>query len=393
MEKCHRGPFGSNKSSRANKAIHRTFSRDASLCVCPPVMLGVIRKRKDMSRIQSIDVFRVLAIIAVISIHTSPFGGVENNQSYALLSVAINQGARFAVPFFFVISGFFFAKKIYGGNRILPTTTSYLKRLLTIWLFFSIIYILPYDLIAAFEHGALGPIKVVYWNLLAIANNPIQFIFQGTKVHLWFLVSLGISVVIASVFIGYFQRSHLALLIILSVALYGFGLLAKAYADTPIGINIDFNTRNGPFFSTVFFVMGVVLSRFELNQNYLYYGLLVLLLGYTIHVGEIYYLYSSFGTLPTSHDYVFGTLFIGLGVSMMALSNHPLLKSRRLSNIGRYTVGIYAIHFVFVDILRPIDKKISNPAWEVGYVCLVFLLSLSVTLLLSRSERLKKVFV
>ena len=346
-----------------------------------------------MSRIQSIDVFRVFAIIAVISIHTTPFGGVENNQIYTLLNVAIDQGARFAVPFFFVISGFFFAKNIYGGSELMPTTTNSLKRLLAIWLFFSAIYILPYDLIAAFEHGALGPIKVVYGNLLKKADDPILFVFQGTKVHLWFLVSLGNSIVITSLFFKYFQRNHLALLIIFSVALYVFGLLAKAYADTPVGINIDFNTRNGPFFSTVFFVMGLVLSRLKLNQNYLYYGLLVLFLGFTIHVGEIYYLYSAYGKWPTSHDYVFGTLFVGLGVSLMALSNHPLLNSWRLSIIGRYTLGIYAIHFVFVDMLRSFDKEVSNPAWEVGYVFIVFLLSLSITLLLSKSERLKKVFV
>lgn len=261
-------------------------------------------KKKGHSRIESVDIFRVLAIIAVISIHTTPFGEVQDNQAYALLNVAINQGARFAVPFFFVISGFFFAKKINAGSGLLSTTNNYLKRLFTIWLFFSVIYILPYDLIAAFEHGPLGPIKVVYWNLLNIANDPIRFIFEGTRVHLWSLVSLGISVVISSLFLRYFRRNPLPPLIIFSVAIYIFGLLAKAYADTPVGINIDFNTRNGPFFSTVFFVMGHALSRLELNQNYLFYGLLVLLLGYTIHAGEIYYLYSAYDISPTSHDYM-----------------------------------------------------------------------------------------
>ena len=346
-----------------------------------------------MRRIKSIDTFRVFAIIAVISIHTSPFEGVENNQIYTLLSAAINQGARFAVPFFFVISGFFFAKKIYGASELLPTTTISLKRLLKIWLIFSVIYILPYDLIAAFEHGALGPFKVIYWNLLGIADDPVRFIFQGSKVHLWFLVSLGISIIITSLFFKYFQRHHLALLIIFSAALYVFGLLAKAYAGTPVRINIDFNTRNGPFFSTAFFVMGLVLSRLQLNQNHLYYGLLVLFLGYAIQLGEIYYLYSAYSTSPTSHDYVFGTLFVGLGVALMALSNHPILNSRHLSNIGRYTLGIYAIHYVFVDMLHPVDAEVSNPAWEMGYVFFVFLLSVSITLLFSKSERQKKAFV
>lgn len=157
-----------------------------------------------MSRIQSIDTFRIFAIIAVISLHTTPFHISEGSSIYRYLDVLINQGARFAVPFFFVLSGYFYARKIKSGSEITPTTINLLKRLGAIWLFFTIIYILPYDFFSAFEYGVIGPAKVIYWNLRKIVNDPVEFIFEGSKVHLWFLVSLSLSVLITSLssFIG-----------------------------------------------------------------------------------------------------------------------------------------------------------------------------------------------
>lgn len=346
-----------------------------------------------MSRIQSVEVFRVFAIIAVISIHTAPFGGIGDNQIYTFLNIAINQGSRFAVPFFFIMSGFFFAKKINGGGAVFSTMVGALKRLLAIWLFFSIVYIFPYDLIAAFEYGSLGPFKVIYWNLLSIKNDLMQFVFQGTKVHLWFLVSLAWAIIITSFFLRCFQSNPLPPLIVFSMAIYVVGMLAKSYADTPLGISIDFDTRHGPFFGTVFFVMGYVLSRLKLNANCFFYGLIITFLGYALHLGEVYYLFISYEVWPTIHEYVVGTLLVGLGVSLMALSNHPFLNIKSISGVGRYTLGIYGIHFVFIDLLAHYDKKISSPVWEIGYVFIVFLLSVGITLMLSKSKRLKKVLV
>lgn len=64
---------------------------------------------RDKSRIESVDLFRLLAIFCVIMIHAKPFLGSTlfgcgvNNY----LGIFINQISRFAVPFFFTISGFF----------------------------------------------------------------------------------------------------------------------------------------------------------------------------------------------------------------------------------------------------------------------------------------------
>lgn len=96
---------------------------------------------------------------------------------------------------------------------------------------------------------------------------------------------------------------------------------------------------------------------------------------------------------PLGHDYVFGTYLEGLGAALIAFSNHASLRMDYLSRFGKYTLGIYAIHYIFVDILMNFDKHISSPLWEIASVFIVFILSVGSTLVLSKYKPLEKVFV
>ena len=346
-----------------------------------------------MSRIQSIDVIRLAAIVAVIAIHTTPFAGVQDNRWYLYLGVVINLLARFAVPFFFVISGYFFAKKLKNSDSVWPPTLDILKRVGLIWLFFSLLYLLPYDVVAAFNDGSSGLADQFYQNVMNVVKDPVAFLFQGSKDHLWFLVSLGFAIVIVALLVRFCKYYPLIVIGVFSLGLYIFGLLAKAYSETSLGINIDFNTRNGPFFSTVFFFMGYAFSYLRITTSYFYYGLLILLAGYLLQFTEMFYLYSVYDVWPARQDFVVGTILLGAGISLMALSNHPWLHSKQLATIGQYTLGIYGMHYVFVDLLGHLDETLSTPVWELGYVFLVLLLSVGATLALSRVKPLRRVFV
>ena len=65
--------------------------------------------RTTHERLVSLDACRVVAIFAVIVLHTMPFYGTRLLGGFdGYIAAALNQGARFAVPFFFLASGFFF---------------------------------------------------------------------------------------------------------------------------------------------------------------------------------------------------------------------------------------------------------------------------------------------
>ena len=53
---------------------------------------------------------------------------------------------------------------------------------------------------------------------------------------------------------------------------------------------------------------------------------------------------------------------MGTGITLAALSNHHILSVNTLSNAGKYVLGIYVVHYMFVDILSPVSESISNPA-------------------------------
>ena len=67
-------------------------------------------------RINRIDSFRTAAILAVICIHTKPFLVPDSpSLPYKLSGILINQGGRFAVPFFLIISGYLYGCKLTQG--------------------------------------------------------------------------------------------------------------------------------------------------------------------------------------------------------------------------------------------------------------------------------------
>lgn len=78
---------------------------------------------------------------------------------------------------------------------------------------------------------------------------------------------------------------------------------------------------------------------------------------------------------------------------MTALSNNRIFKNATLSNISKFTLGIYVVHFIFVDNLRPIKKMTSSPLWEIGYIVLVLYCSIAFVKLLSRSKLTRKLVV
>jgi surface polysaccharide O-acyltransferase-like enzyme len=85
------------------------------------------------ARIESIDAMRVLAMLAVIQIHSTWYSKV-NVTSLDLATIA-DQLARFAVPFFFVISGYLWASRASVTGDYWPRSVVTSRRVLIIFAF------------------------------------------------------------------------------------------------------------------------------------------------------------------------------------------------------------------------------------------------------------------
>lgn len=342
-----------------------------------------------MNRIKSVDTFRGLAILAVIALHTSPFRANTATPGllYPFLDALINQTARFAVPFFFLISGYFWGQKVRHGAEPVHLAHTTARRLACIFAVWSIIYVLPFDLTPVLEHGWRGFIESITSHLASLLKKPAWLLVQGTEGHLWFLVALICCTYMAAWFI---RQGMPGRLLACAVCLYVAGLLAKAYIDTPIGLHLHFNTRNGPFFGLLPFVTGITLASCQPNTRWWVYGIAVFMLGSGLQACELYLLTKYFGA-PPAQDYVSGTFFMGLGVGLIAISEHRRAGVAALGAIGRMSLGIYVIHYAFVKMLRPIDRATDAFLWQIGYVVLVLALSIVTVRLLSRHPTTRRI--
>jgi surface polysaccharide O-acyltransferase-like enzyme len=170
---------------------------------------------------------------------------------------------------------------------------------------------------------------------------------------------------------------------------------AKSYAATPVGIDLlgGFNTRNGPFFSTLFFVTGYYLSDRTPTPQWMRVGLLVFLGGLVVHFSEVIFLLKQYHVPAARHDYVLGTYFLGLGAAMVALSGHRSLQNAHLAALGGLTLGIYCIHILFLKMIPQFYAPRTNPVLEIALVFIVLALSAGACYLLSKVPYLRRLVV
>ncbi|MDA9556628.1 acyltransferase family protein [Vibrio sp.] len=294
-----------------------------------------------VSRISSLDLGRVLAIIGVILIHSGAFVAYPHINGEPWIGDLINQLSRFAVPFFFITAGYFLYPKLLSSPK--STALQYCLPLLKVWLIWSVVYLaLPFDFAKALEQGYFAE-REGYWNYLM--GNPLNTLFEGGMVHLWFLPSLVIAVAIIA---GFIHKNQWALLSSLSIVLFIYGVLAGSYREHT-GLESIIFTRNGPFFSTLLVFIGCYIRRANVSLN-LGQSLLLMLVGLVGHLSEAFYL-KDLGVSFRSHDFLFFTPVWAFGLFMCLLSQPQLVTHHRVKSIADSTMGIYLSHMLIMIYL------------------------------------------
>lgn len=196
-------------------------------------------------KINSINYMKLICAFLVIAIHTHPFEDINKVLYYSFSEVLV----RIAVPFFFVSSGYFYIK-----NKC--NLSKYIKRLLTVYISWSIIYFII----------QLPSYIASNTSLINIAKNFIvSFFIYGSSYHMWYMVALIMCVLITSIF---YKLNKMKLLYILSIGLYIIGVIGGAYYKIGSQIPILSNLYNFSLYLQV--------------RRYLLMGLPFFMLGYLI---------------------------------------------------------------------------------------------------------------
>ncbi|WP_099222820.1 alanine racemase [Listeria costaricensis] len=275
----------------------------------------------------AIDDFRLVAAIMVIAIHTYPFASFwQTGDDLITLTLF-----RVAVPFFFMVSGYYllgpYAKaRTYLNERHLKAKT---RQMLVLYGLVTLLY-LPLSVM----NGNLSPSM----SLSAFLQGAF---LNGFFYHLWYFPSWILGLWISKKMLDWWGLKRA---LIASGSLYVAGTLIETYNgilhQIPVlGGVADFiltifgTTRDGLFLAPLFFLLGVVFYRKARLGFAKYLWLFVPLLlaeGWLVHAFQF-----------AKHDAMYLMLpFVMLGLYEWLLS----LRGRYLKNVRPLSLYMYVIH-------------------------------------------------
>jgi surface polysaccharide O-acyltransferase-like enzyme len=271
------------------------------------------------ARINGIDVFRFLAVVGVVFIHASDKTTIGN---------ALDLASRFGVPFFFIVAGYFAGLK--PKLSFLNEVRHVGKRIIGPYL----VWLALYTVYSGYDFS----------NLLSIRGLMLLFVYAGPGWHLWFLTSLAFSVMMLAILR---RLCELRTLVGLAIVVYIAGLAIGPYARIVFSIaNLGIHPRNGLFLGFPFMVMGYWIGRNRWSGWPFLAGALLYLGGFMLTIGEVYGL----SKLPggVNYDVLLGTVPMAAGAFIMALRLPDIPVTRHVSNLGRYSLGIFASHLALM---------------------------------------------
>lgn len=332
-------------------------------------------------RVYSIDAMRIIAVAFVILIHTDSFQGL--GASGNMLNFGVKTTARFAVPFFFVTAGYFFALKTERRN---PTNyvSKRVGKLASLYVFGLVLTTptqLAGDLILAVLRGQAVSATATD-NFVAFLD-PVDLLYYGTSVSeiLWFLPALLFSFLLVYLFVVVGKPGYV---LPVALVLHVVGLLGTNYT---LFVDVPFEVRDALFFGFFYTSLGYVIrsrdwvptegdSRHLLGLT----GCFVVLqlvefyaLGYPMQ-GE------PFGSYVYAPSYGVSTVFLTLSLFLFLLSRPTLGVNTPLPSWGKYAVGIYVTHPAVFAIFRGVRDALESAGYAVDSTLLWHLVFTPATL-------------
>lgn len=297
------------------------------------------KKRRDCLADQSeyiaVDVVRFICSFLVMAIHFLIFEDINKELNFWFTQVF----CRWAVPFFFVTSGYFLANKM-GSKQAVKL---YLRRILGLYIIYTVIYI-P---IIVESYKELG-----YSRIRGVSEFLRAFFLTGSFFHLWYFLALIVAIGILYWLINKTKLSDEQILGVTG-ALYCIGTLGNAYRNIWIYVpavdkvfslyeSVFVSTTNGIFFGAFFVMIGYYIRAKSADIKYRMYWLAALLLFGLMNIEE-YFARSI--TYHVGQSMLFTTPFVVTAIFLMVCF---IRIPKRFAPVGVFlrnmSVLIYGFH-------------------------------------------------
>ena len=268
---------------------------------------------------------------------------------------------RFAVPFFFIASGYFLSSNKPATQIICKS----FQRIAPIYVVWTLAY------------------TVIFWAWPTDWEGWVGLAFiGGYGHHLWFLPSLFVCVALCALIRPLGEAWGIAIV----TMLYLVGLACGAYGPI-VGVEQNlWDPRAGILFGAIFVYAGMVIRRRDVTIGHaLALTLFVILV--VLQMLEIMIVSRAHSPY---HDFFILTVPLGIMAFLAARStpwNGATLS--RIAALGQITLGMYAVHLFFVRFLERHVPIATLPGWAMTVTAVVVLSILS-ALALSRIRHLRR---
>ncbi len=335
----------------------------------------------------SFDLFKCIAAFFVVSLHV-PFSGT--------IGAVINAIARIAVPFFFLVSGFFSYQKDFHAANIRKKRIRKIKRFLFLLLGITVVYFLCEVLMSCFNHTFPGNLQMYLKFPFLIGH------LNATGSHMWFVRAM-IYLELLFLFCEPLFRKKWTVFLVLGAWL--FDVLALKYSGILFGFEIPqpyaelLTKYMGTAF--VFYTAGYLFRRHETDVVNFFEKLgtgksisilLILLMANIAEFGLLKY----FGVNRMPVNYFF-TFFLTLTVFSLLLIYRNFGSGSIFAYIGRelsmyiyyWHLAIYWIGGILLSKIPFINTLYRNPLF-LYMECIIFsLLIIQVKTLLQKKQNTK----
>lgn len=320
---------------------------------------------KSHSSIESVDIFKFIGSIMIFAMHGNALG---DNECASLIFECL---ARWAVPFFFILSSFFLSKKIHTTEDRKSTLIVFSKRIFSLYLVWFIINLPSVFYTRIMEKGVFKISTYVDF----FKNGVLGSTFLGS----WYLVS---TIVCAWLCYYVFQKIGTVKKLVIASFFQTFCIFNSAYIGLlPESVkNISHDMFCFPlniFGGLFYFVIGeaIYLEKFKISGHSTIFGICLF---YPLYICEILFT-KSIGIFGST-DYAFCSaplaLCVVIGVMKLKLNIKNSTVYRKLSTV------IYCAQsnvFLILRIMRRIGIQSHIIAFAVcalcmGVICLIVLL-------------------
>ncbi len=301
-----------------------------------------MQEKKNSLYNPTIDILRIIAILAVICIHTTTRTLEASSNDIVRLpwTYFLNQSLRFAVPMFFFISGFVLELQ-YVHNNYMQYITKRIRRIFIPYIFWSIIYFhfvfnnLPFPLFS---------LQFVHLLLVGGASYQLYFIPALLIFYLFFPIIHKLYPFLRNVWVLFFLG-------VVEITLLGYD-----YYSVPLGVSLPIRIALLNFYP---FILGLVSTHYE---NRIERVLSVWKTGiYFVTIGLLsYIIYESKTLFLKNHNYLWfysqwrpNILLYSLCVTgiLYPILFHIRVSFTTIQLFAKLSFFVFFVHIIFLIVL------------------------------------------